>query len=92
MPPNQPATWSTLRSAGELGRRVADARRDQNLTQGDLAAWLGVDRTTVIRLEAGRVSQLDRLFDVLGVLGLDLVAVPRTAKVVVEAADDQPPT
>ncbi|MGL4743953.1 MAG: helix-turn-helix transcriptional regulator [Dermatophilaceae bacterium] len=92
MPPDRPTTWSTLRSAGDLGRRVADARREQSLTQGDLAAWLGVDRTTVIRLEAGKVSQLDRLFDVLGVLGLDLIAVPRTARVVVETADDQSPT
>ena len=60
------------------------------MTQGDLAAWLGVDRTTVLRMEAGRVSQIDRLFDVLGVLGLDLVVVPRTARVIVEPTPDQP--
>ncbi|MGL4175336.1 MAG: helix-turn-helix transcriptional regulator [Dermatophilaceae bacterium] len=84
--------WSKVRSAADLGRRLAAERKGQRLTQGDLAAWVGVDRTTVLRMEAGKVGQIDRLFDVLGVLGLDLVAVPRTARVVVEPADDQPST
>jgi transcriptional regulator with XRE-family HTH domain len=83
--------WGKVRSASELGHRISDGRRHQNLTQGDLANWLGVDRTTVLRLEAGKVGQINRLFDILGVLGLDLVVVPRTARVVVEPVTDQPP-
>jgi transcriptional regulator with XRE-family HTH domain len=84
--------WGKVRSADELGRHIARGRRAQHLTQGDLATWLGVDRTTVLRLEAGKAGQIDRLFDALGLLGLDLVLVPRTARVVVEPTSDQPPT
>lgn len=83
-------SWATVRSAQELGTRLASRRQGQNLTQSELAGWLGVDRTTVLRMEAGKVSQIDRLFDVLGVLGLDLVVVPRTARVIVEPADGEP--
>lgn len=86
------AAWGKVRSATELGRRLADGRQSQDLTQGDLANWLGVDRTTVLRLEAGKVGQIDRLFDILGVLGLDLVVVPRAARVTVEPASGQTPT
>ncbi len=88
-PPTLP--WGKVRSASELGDRIAEGRHDQNLTQGDLANWLGVDRTTVLRLEAGRVGQINRLFDIIGILGLDLVVVPRSARVVVEPATDHPP-
>lgn len=88
---DQPSTpaWGKVRSAGELGQRIADSRQDQGLTQGELADWLGVDRTTVLRLEAGKASQIDRLFDILGILGLDLVVVPRTARLVVEPPNGQ---
>ena len=81
--------WGKVRSAGELGQRIADGRQEQSLTQGELADWLGVDRTTVLRLEAGKATQIDRLFDVLGLLGLDLVVVPRTSRVVVEPPSGQ---
>lgn len=91
MQQDQPSTpaWGKVRSAGELGQRIADSRQDQGLTQGELADWLGVDRTTVLRLEAGKASQIDRLFDILGILGLDLVVVPRTARLVVEPPNGQ---
>ena len=88
---DQPSTppWGKVRSAGELGHRIANGRQEQRLTQGELADWLGVDRTTVLRLEAGKASQIDRLFDILGLLGLDLVVVPRTARVIVESPSGQ---
>lgn len=87
LPQNGAPDWATVRSARQLGDRIASGRHSHDLTQSDLAAWLGVDRTTILRMEAGRVSQIDRLFEVLGVLGLDLVVVPRTARVIVEPAD-----
>ena len=89
--PKTPA-WGKVRSASELGQRIADGRQEQSLTQGELAGCLGVDRTTVLRLEAGKASQIDRLFDILGLLGLDLVVVPRTARVVVEPPSGQSST
>lgn len=86
MQPSDPSvqSWGKVRSAGDLGQWVAQGRQGQRLTQAELADWLGVDRTTVIRLEAGTVSQIARVFDALGVLGLDLVVVPRGTTVHVE--------
>ena len=81
-----------MRSTAELGERIASRRQDNNLTQADLAEWLAVDRTTVVRLEQGKATQLDRLFDVIAILGLDLVVVPRNSRVVVEPPVDPRPT
>lgn len=84
------ASWGRVRSSGDLGDWVAQGRRRQGLTQAELAEWLGVDRTTVVRLEAGAVSQIARVVDALGVLGLDLVVVPRGTSVHVESVSGQP--
>lgn len=50
-----------------IGRRLADVRQRRNLTQGALAAKLGVDVSTVkdwehgrIALSSGRIAQLAR--------------------------------
>lgn len=83
-------SWGKVRSSGELGQWVAQGRQGQGLTQAELADWLGVDRTTVVRLEAGTVSQIARVFDALGVLGLDLVVVPRGTSVHVEPLSGPP--
>ena len=37
-----------------LGRRVAEARRERNLTQAALAATVGLDRTALSKIESGR--------------------------------------
>lgn len=43
----------TIRTAEELGARVAEAREALGVTQASLAEDLGIDRTSVVRLEAG---------------------------------------
>lgn len=43
----------TVRTAEELGSRVAEAREAVGVTQASLAEALGIDRTSVVRLEAG---------------------------------------
>lgn len=43
----------TIRTAEELGARVAEAREALGVTQASLAEALGIDRTSVVRLEAG---------------------------------------
>jgi transcriptional regulator with XRE-family HTH domain len=40
----------------ELGRRLAQARLDRNLTQGQLATEAGVSQRTIQRLETGAVA------------------------------------
>jgi Zn-dependent peptidase ImmA (M78 family)/transcriptional regulator with XRE-family HTH domain len=37
----------------ELGRRIAEARSDFGMTQADLAASIGLERTALVRVEAG---------------------------------------
>ena len=64
-------------SQHELGERVADARRRKGLTQGELAARVGLTQTSVSRIETGgrAVSSLElaELAEVLGVSVLDLL-------------------
>jgi Zn-dependent peptidase ImmA (M78 family)/DNA-binding XRE family transcriptional regulator len=54
----------------ELGQRLADARIEADLTQAELAATIGLDRTAVAKIEAGtrRVSaiELARIASTLG--------------------------
>jgi DNA-binding XRE family transcriptional regulator len=75
------ATWRRVHEAKGLGAAIAQLRHTRGLTQAELSEWLGVDRSTVVRLEAGDVAQLRRLMDALSVLGADLVVVDRTANV-----------
>jgi transcriptional regulator with XRE-family HTH domain len=55
---------------GELGKRLAAARLERNLTQADLATEAGVAKRTLERLEAGQSSQLANLIRVVRALRL----------------------
>jgi transcriptional regulator with XRE-family HTH domain len=55
---------------GELGKRIAAARLERNLTQAELANEAGVAKRTLERLEAGQSSQLANLIRVVRALGL----------------------
>jgi transcriptional regulator with XRE-family HTH domain len=76
--------WFWLRGDTGAGRALAGARHAAGLTQAELAARLGVDRTTVVNLEAGRNAAVSRLIRAFNGLGYDLIAVPRTARVTVD--------
>jgi transcriptional regulator with XRE-family HTH domain len=54
----------------ELGKRLAAARLERNLTQAELAIEAGVAKRTLERLEAGQPSQLANLVRVVRALGL----------------------
>ena len=57
---------------------LRDARRARALTQAELADLLGLHRSYLADLEAGRGTlQLRRLVQALNAMGIDLVAVPR---------------
>jgi DNA-binding XRE family transcriptional regulator len=77
------AYWRRTHDARELGRGIADLRKVRGMTQEELAEWLGVDRTTVVRLEAGSTGPLRRLMEALSILGADIVIAERTANVTV---------
>lgn len=50
---NRTMGQASVRTQAELGRRIAQAREDSEKTQAELADLVGLDRTAVVRLEAG---------------------------------------
>jgi Zn-dependent peptidase ImmA (M78 family)/transcriptional regulator with XRE-family HTH domain len=62
-----------VQSWAEVGERIAEARLAAGLSQGDLAAQVGLDRTALVRIEAGerRITALE-LFDLAEALGVPL--------------------
>lgn len=71
--------WLRPRGRDALAKAVSTCRQAAGLTQEQLAQRLGVHRTTVIDMEAGRNQALARVADALSLLGYDLVVVPRGA-------------
>jgi len=67
-------------AAAALGAAIRRARVEANLTQADVGEFLGgLDRHVVAALERGSVTtQVQRLLDLLDVLGLELDVKPRT--------------
>lgn len=59
-----------------IGQRIADLRRQKNLTQQDIAERTGIQRNHISRIEAGRYSVgFDTLQGIAEVLGgrIDIV-------------------
>lgn len=75
--------WLRPRGRDALAHAVSACRQAAGLTQEQLAQRLGVNRTTVIDMEAGRNQALARAADALSLLGYDLLVVPRAARVTV---------
>jgi transcriptional regulator with XRE-family HTH domain len=64
-----------IRSGQDLARTVAESRRERGLTQAQLAARAGVERTYLAKLEAGHVvQQVDRALALLRSLGVEVTA------------------
>jgi transcriptional regulator with XRE-family HTH domain len=55
---------------GELGKRIARTRLEQNTSQASLAAEAGVSKTTLERLERGGGIQLESFVRILRALDL----------------------
>ena len=70
--PEKPAQLS---STVELGQLVRKIRKEQGLTQLDVAGLAGLSNRFVIDLERGKETlQIQKVLDVLGLLGLELTA------------------
>lgn len=63
---------------GQVGELVAACRREQGLTQAELARRARIGRSTLAALEAGRIGELGfgKVSMLLAVLGLTLRIVP----------------
>jgi len=72
---NAPEQAVHLSSAAELGQLVRKTRKAQGLTQLDLAGLAGLSNRFVIDLERGKETlQIQKVLDVLALLGLELTA------------------
>ena len=80
--------WFWLRGEGGVGRALVGVRRAAGLTQAEIAGMLGMDRTTVIDIEAERNTAVSRFVGLFNRMGYDLIAVPRGAHVTVEVSDN----
>lgn len=83
--------WFWLRGEGGTGSALAGVRHAAGLTQAEVAKRLGMDRTTVIDIEAGRNTAVNRFVGLFNRMGYDLIAVPRGARVTVEAGNGGDP-
>lgn len=68
-----------VRTVRELGAAVRERRERIGWSQQSLADAAGVTREWVVRFEGGKATvRLDRVFDVLTVLGLGVELATRT--------------
>ncbi|MCY1523556.1 transcriptional regulator, y4mF family [compost metagenome] len=70
----------TIRSSAELGALVKEVRRSQGLLQADLAGLSGTGNRYVVDLERGKPTlQLQKVLDMLDLLGLEVRVAPKRA-------------
>jgi transcriptional regulator with XRE-family HTH domain len=83
-----PRPWFWLSGAGGVGRALAGVRQAGGMTQAQAAALVGMDRTTLLNMEASRNPAVGRFVSLFNRMGYDLIAVPYGAKVSVDARPD----
>jgi HTH-type transcriptional regulator/antitoxin HipB len=74
MAENKGATRNVTNTA-KLGELVREVRKEQGLTQLDLAGLAGLSNRFIIDLERGKETlQMQKALDVLALLGVELTA------------------
>lgn len=67
-----------VRSPGQLGALVHQARTRRGMSQQDLADLIGTYQKTISRIENGNPgTKLETMFSLLAALDLDLELIPR---------------
>ena len=80
-------------AATQLGQTIRDRRKALALTQRALADYAGVGVAFLYDLEKGKTStRLDKVLDVLRILGLEMVIGDGTRGIVVARAEKPTPT
>ena len=68
-----PSDSVKLSSSAELGQLVRQTRKEQGLTQLDVAGLAGLSNRFIIDLERGKATlQIQKVLNVLALLGLEL--------------------
>ncbi len=79
MKPDQDHTL--VRSPGDFGQQIRQARKAQGLTQAELAAIAGVGPRFVSELERGKdTARLGLALELARLVGVDLLARPRRSQ------------
>jgi HTH-type transcriptional regulator/antitoxin HipB len=74
-----PGDFAKLNSSTELGRLVRKIRKEQGLTQLDVAGLGGLSNRFIIDLERGKETlQIQKVLNVLALLGLELTVRKRS--------------
>ena len=74
-----------VNTATELGHLVRDKRKQQNLTQAQLANKIGVSRKWLIDLESGKATaEVSLVLRTLRSLGIEMEVKDRTSRVVTD--------
>ncbi|MFF5285164.1 helix-turn-helix domain-containing protein [Streptomyces sp. NPDC013171] len=72
-----PDEWVVARRR-EIGDNIRDARRDRNLSQEAVALAAGIERPTLVRIEAAQASaRIDTLIRIAAVLDVELSVLVR---------------
>lgn len=67
------------RTPKQIGAVIARLRREQNLTQAELAAKVSLRQEGISKIEAGNAAtRLSKILDVIAALDLELVIRPRS--------------
>ncbi len=79
---NRPSQEATVRSSVELGAIVREQRKRLALKQLDIAGLGNTGNRFIVDLENGKPTvQLQKVLDVMDLLGLELVVRPKAARV-----------
>lgn len=71
---DQPGAGTKFSTVRELGQVIQHTRKDQELTQMDIAGLAHTGNRFIVDLENGKPTiQMQKVLDVLGLLGLELV-------------------
>lgn len=75
--------WTNSYSLEQTGNFIQEARRSKGISQQEFARMLGVSHTTLSNLEQGKNTSTQTLELALQLLGMRVVIVPKTARVLV---------
>lgn len=73
--------WTNAYSREDLGAFLQEVRKEQGISQKEMAEQLGFSTVTLSALETGKNVSYDKIDRYLQLLGLRLVVVPKTASV-----------
>ncbi|UZN49447.1 type II toxin-antitoxin system Y4mF family antitoxin [Cupriavidus cauae] len=77
---NSAASGIVVHSSAELGAAIRRRREQLELKQTDLAGLGGTGNRFVVELERGKPTvQLQKVLDIMDLLGLEMVVKPKTS-------------